>query len=440
MLGDAELVQQWVRSSVERPDFWTATPRWSDQAARLLVDGELVVWVSDTGPLVVGVLATVVAVHLDGSVTLQDLAEDLAAAADLASDGARGLVASMAVELAAAGAWVGVALGAVPERAAVPEHAEVAVGGRRETEVVDPVSGEVIRVVVERDGAGQEVTTEHLPDGTRRITTMLTFDLGDGERGLATAELLAGDRSAAELVPLDSCLGSKLRNSDDVDLVAIVCPDGQVRCVRCHDPVVGELLRERAGPALAPAGSRGPIEAFVVTPLEGCGPLRIYDGHGQRRGRPRTAGEVVDVVDQILGERTSAAGRGPGVGVPLVLVTGPGEPALVPVSTVDAPRAMAALRRGGWTAGAGWAEIGADGAVASPGVFGARGGVAPVRLVDDGSAERSTAALVQALIRRPEPDRTARQRVLERIAGLVGAARRVPVGSEWPRSAEALGA
>ncbi len=183
--------------------------------------------------------------------------------------------------------------------------------------VPEVLPDDVVRVEHGTDPQGNKQTIEHLVGGGRRITSEITYAFGDGELAVKDAERLAeqlmdGARSAAELVPRDSCLGSKLRNDEDVPLFTMRCDDGRLRSVRCHDRRVLERLTELAGGRAVEPPERGPIEAFVVTPLEGEGPLRVYDHRGVRRGRPRTVEDAVQVVDQLLGEAVARGGRAPG--------------------------------------------------------------------------------------------------------------------------------
>jgi hypothetical protein len=175
-----------------------------------------------------------------------------------------------------------------------------------------------------------------------------------------------GRRSAAELVPPDSCLGAKLRNDDDVPLVSLRGTDGIVRSVRCHDVEVALALEASAGEALV--AERGPVEAFVVTPLEGHGPLRIYDGRGRRRGRPRTPVEAADVVDQLLGEAAarSASNTPPVIVLNATIGTREGRVQLLAPDVLDDHAARRALARQGWAISTAPAVLTLDGRIGYP--------------------------------------------------------------------------
>ena len=215
--------------------------------------------------------------------------------------------------------------------------------------MVDPETGEPIRVTTEVSETGNVVTTEYLPDGRRRISSTMTIGRDSGDP--VAKQVLIGDRSPAELVPRDSCLGSKLRNDDDVPLLSFHCRDGRVRSVRCHSEGVAAQLRSLAGDRLVPNDDRGPIVAFVVTPLEGVGPVRIYDGQGRRRGRPRSVSEAARVVDGLLGAHREAFNE-PSADSPLllrlVLLRLGEETMLVPDGALDDPAAQRTWRRRGW--------------------------------------------------------------------------------------------
>jgi len=314
--SDRQVLVRWVEEASARGEFWTSRPAWGDLVGFRQVEGRLLVC-TPAGILDVAPAPAVVAAHIDGESTLAELAEDLAAAAGMDLADVQPMVASLAVELQAWGAVEGVELTEPPRP---PQPVED--GGDRQYLVVDPDSGEQMRVEEVVDVHGNRSVTEHLPDGRRRITSYLTYVTGEDDLAMADAEDLAAAvltdrRSAAELLPPDSCIGSKLRNDETVDLVSIRCQDDKVRSVRCHDAAVARALVDRAGDLLASDGERGPIEAFVVTPLEGDGPLRIYDGRGRRRGRPRGVPAAVEVIDQLLGEAT--ARRASGLDAPIVL-------------------------------------------------------------------------------------------------------------------------
>lgn len=388
-LGDPDLMARWVAASSAREEFWSSAPAWTPDSAHRTVDGYLLVY-TPGGILQVAPAPAVVATHFDGLATLTELAEDLAAAAEMDVDAVRPMVASVAVELRAWGAVAGVPVADL--RTIDPDHDHdhdhgvsgiaAEVRGVREYTAIDPETGAEMRVEETVDAEGRRVVTEHLPGGGRQVTTYVEYRMGEHQSAAADAEDLAGElmdgrRSAAELVPPDSCLGSKLRNDDDVPLVSMRCADGIVRSVRCHDPEVARALEASAGEAAV--AERGPVEAFVVTPLEGQGPLRIYDGRGRRRGRPRTTVEAVDVVDQVLGEAVArkAMGAPPMIVLNATVGTRDGRAQLLAADVMEDLPARRALAREGWTVSAAAAVLTLDGRVGLPRVF-REGDVVPI--------------------------------------------------------------
>ena len=363
-----------VEAALGHPGFWASAPAWRPDAARQSFDGGLAVW-SDAGLFTVAPVPSAVAVHVDGVATLDALAEDLAAAADGPFDWARTVVASLAVELTRLQALDGVALpedadpgadGESDDASVEPEGEGPELG---ESYRLDPETGEQVRVVTTRNAEGHLVETTFLPDGRMRVSSTLTLTTDGPDGGLAVAEALAGDRSPAELVPPDSCLGSKLRDGDDVPLVSIRCDDGRIRSVRCHDPRVEAALCELAGDRLVVGRERGPVVAFVVTPLEGTGPVRIYDGRGFRRGRPRTVEDAVDVIDQLVGEH-AVGGQAPGDQAPIpldaALAYRNSVGVLVPLNLLSERGVAAQMAADGWMVTWGRAELRVDETVAVP--------------------------------------------------------------------------
>ncbi len=374
-----ETMQRWIEIAAESDEFWRSRPRWRSDVARIDHSSGSVVW-GQAGLFDLEPIGLAVSAHFDGELSLAQLADDLAAAAEAPIEVARSVVASLAIELTSLAAIEGVDSSAPPSRAGGAAVRVSAPTVARRPNVVgesirlDSGTGEEIRVVTEAGPNGALVTTEYLPNGRRRMYGSVTFSTDQIDQAATAAEVLAGDRSAAELVPADTCLGFKLRNDESVALVSRRGPDGRVRSVRCHDAEVAEVLRSRFG-AVNESVERGPIEAFVVTPLEGCGPVRIYDGVGRRRGRPRSSADAAAVVDQILGERETASVAGvelPGapLPLPLVLVGGPdGVDHLVPLDSLRGVGLVNRLVSSGYRPTFGRAVLSDDGVVTSPGSF-----------------------------------------------------------------------
>lgn len=374
--------RRWALGANESQDFWESAPTWRPNVAKVIADSELIVW-SDWGLFSVERVAAAVARQVSGAVTLAELAADLAAVAEVPIDTARMHVGVMVLELCSLGAFDSVALPEQPVELnddrpdqGADAQGSVSVG---EHMAIDAESGESIRVTKERGPEGQLITTEFLPDGRRRITTSTEFALDPNAPDTDASRLAKGDRSVAELAPIDSCMGSKLRNFESVPLLSFRGPDKVVRSVRCHSPEVADSLRDRGEHQLVPSAERGPVEAFVVTPMDGVGPLRIYDGKGERRGRPRSFPEAASIVDQILGERSQRDAMAVGeieangslFGLDMQLHEAPdGSSVLMPKDALLGWGVPEQLKQAGWTLTWANASVQEDASVVAPSLFG----------------------------------------------------------------------
>lgn len=429
---------RWLTDALSSDAFWASAPSWRTTAASVVSNGEMIVW-TEVDLFSMERVAGALAGAVNGCVTLADLAADLEAVTELPADSARSVVAATTLELCSLGAYDSVELPDQPPASSSSEldyHAAQQTLGQLVTEssermVVDPDSGETIRVVSGLGPQGQRITTEYLTDGRRRITTSTEFAVASNESDTTAAGVLAGERSVAELVPADSCLGSKLRNHDDVQLISFRCSDNRIRSVRCHSNEVANLLREHARERLVPGDERGPTEAFVVTPLEGVGPLRVYDGHGERRGRPRSSSEAASIVDQILGECATneprpvdGAAADVTVRLELALTSNPaGQAFLVPMHDLLERRTHKRLKQAGWTLTWGHAVLHPDGMVVAPSAFGtpAIRSSNPDILTTSSRAE-SLPQRVQTLLGPSANERDIRQSLLERAISLATSA------------------
>lgn len=281
----------WAYSAVASDEFWASTPRWRADVCRRSLGRESLV-LADGGLLLLSPLALAITDHLDGTVSLRELAEDLSAAAEASLTWARETVAIAISGLVADGAVVDVHMPPTPE--ALTSLASEVERGPIDSMTYDPDSGQIIQVTTELTDTGEVQRTEHLPDQRIRVSTVLAPV--DGQEVLP----LPAGRSPAEMIPAESCVGAKLRNDEEVPLLTYDLGGGQLVSVRCHAPDVAEALRMNGADRLV-EGARGPIVAFVVTPLQGRGPLRIYDEFARRWGRPRSTEEAVEVVDGLLG-------------------------------------------------------------------------------------------------------------------------------------------
>ncbi len=429
---------RWLTDALSSDAFWASAPSWRTTAASVVSNGEMIVW-TEVDLFSMERVAGALAGAVNGCVTLADLAADLEAVTELPADSARSVVAATTLELCSLGAYDSVELPDQPPASSSSElddHAAQQTLGQLVTESserieIDPDSGEAIRVVSGFGPQGQRVTTEYLPDGRRRITTSTEFAVASNEPDTTAAGVLTGERSVAELVPADSCLGSKLRNHPEVQLISFRCPDHQIRSVRCHSSEVANLLRERARDCVVPGDERGPIEAFVVTPLEGVGPLRVYDGRGERRGRPRSFSEVASIVDQILGECATnepqpvdGAAADVTVRLELALTSNPaGQAVLVPMHDLLERRTHKRLKQAGWTLTWSHAVLHPDGMVAAPSAF----GTPAIRssnpdILTASSRPESFPQRVQILLGRSASQLDLRQSLLERAISLATSA------------------
>ena len=207
-----------VLTNASISEFWTSKPVWGRTVARVLLADEVMVW-SDAGLFKIAALQSGVAAHLDGSATLGDLAEDLAACGgDI--EWARCIVAALAVELRLLLAVEGVELAEVSTSKIEGEEMGI---GDSVTAVAnsDNARRPGVEPLIEVGPEGQRVVTEILSDGRRRVTT--TMDLGAAHKVQpgGTLEAILGSRSPAELAPPDSCVGFKLRIEEDVPLLSV---------------------------------------------------------------------------------------------------------------------------------------------------------------------------------------------------------------------------
>ena len=274
------------------PDFgfWESRPRFGESTAIVKLDGQYVVWPQHLGPVAIDVTGSIVADYFDGVATVAELAEDFTEAARITTAAGRGLVGDLVNQLTASGVLVSNA--ASDKQQTAPD--------------ADTPSDFATQLAGALAGAGSpEIRTERLPDGRTRLSTRFELESGDTQaRSRLVAEILAGNRSIAELVPSDSCLGYKLRIGQPTAEITVDLGDSKAS-IRCDDPAVESALRMTFGAYIVDDG-KGPTIAFVVAPLEGNGPCRVFDAAGRRRGRPRTPDEVIDVVSQLLAERVSA--------------------------------------------------------------------------------------------------------------------------------------
>ena len=236
---------------------------------------------------------------LDGTTPLLELAEDLTAALEVTSAAASQILEGLVRDLAEAGAVSGVE---DPPEPVEPESSAEASTSSEEAEFPEPGPG-VIRTITQEAGGNTVVTDLH-PDGSRHITTQMTMSMSAFSPGGDP-----GGRSPAEQMPPDSCLGNKLRLGSPASSLALEIDENRV-LIRCDDPEIVAHLRSTL-PVVPDAtpDDWGPTEIFIVRPLEGVGPPRIFDRMGGRRGRPRSTHDVAFQVAELLAERLNATAQ-----------------------------------------------------------------------------------------------------------------------------------
>lgn len=354
MTDDAHQGERAREEALRQERWWQSIPTVDERTAVRVLDENLVC-LGPSGLVVVAPPASVIARFFDGEATLAELAEDFADAGEVSIEQARALVARTAAELQARSVVRGVPpLESLDDVALVSDQGVAADGESDRTEVdggPEDLSGVRIEHGVADDGS--QVVTEHLPDGSRRVTVSHQYSPGQGDAvaddvARIAEEVFGGRRSVAELVPAQTCLGQKLRIDGDAVLVNIRCDDGLVRSVRSDDLEVVQRLRDLAGDR-ADDDERGPVEVFVTKPFEGDGPRRVYDGEGARRGRPRTTDDVVALAGRLLAEATVRDGGAPeaiSLGFELLLCGDVG--LLVPGERLDHLDVRRSLRAAGW--------------------------------------------------------------------------------------------
>lgn len=321
-------------------DFWNSTPERNPDVASLEAFGGSIYW---GGPRLFHLDAwqAVLFDALDGTTPLLDLAEDVTAALDISSAAAYQILESLVRDLAAAAAVSG-----VPDPPKAVKHESSPEPSTSSDEAAFPAPGPGVIRTVTQEAGGNTVVTDLHPDGSRHITTQMTMSMSAVGRGGEP-----GDRSPAEQMPPDSCLGNKLRLGSPASSLALEI-DGKRVVIRCDDPEIIDQIRSTLPMVVdATPDGWGPTEIFIVRPLEGVGPPRIFDRMGSRRGRPRSAHDVALQVAELLAERLNEnARRGNSERLPLraAAVYGPDGCVLVPTNLPGSSYALqGALRSRG---------------------------------------------------------------------------------------------
>lgn len=364
------------------PAFWQATPGWVPGAARRRIGVDLLAW-SNRGITTIPTIPAAIVEHFDGVTPLLLLAEDLADAAGFSIEESTRYVAAATTMLTMLDACVGSPVVLPPKGLASSDTAleegiapdgdqrglvEVQTLAELEHSGTEYQLEDGRKITKSVDLEGKVVTIEETPNGEKTISTTITIDSSSPAGARQLAQIMAGDRSPAELAGPDTCVGARLRAGDDIPLTNIQSPGGHVLSVRCQDDHVRVLLEERFGDRVV-VDERGPVCVFTTTAFEGTGPVRVYDGNAQRRGRPRSPLETVDLVDHLLGEHDALMSgfepAGP-LAVPLAVATRGDQTILIPTSGADEASLHQILRKQGWTLIFTSAWIDARGHVAVP--------------------------------------------------------------------------
>lgn len=330
-------------------EFWRSTPAWRPETFRGSLNGNAVAWTTEDWVNLPEV-AAVVSGYFDGQTPLSELAEDLAFAIGVESSTAELILAETARQLARRNALTGLYVPEEPSPAS-PEVSEVesaVPSDHSQPEVEHP--RDVVRVTTRTATDGTVATVEHRRDGSWRISSTVSFGTGNSKD--TAKRLLSGDLTLAEVAPEGSCLGSKLRIGEPVPTLSVKCRDHQIRSIRCDDPDSDERIRAHFGDRVVNGAESGPVVAFVVAPLEGNGPVRIYDGMGQRQGRPRSTLDVVTIVDGLIAAHREARSESPTEGLiplPLTLLRRGDDTTLVPADYMSTSARARQLRSWGWT-------------------------------------------------------------------------------------------
>lgn len=287
-----------------KPDLRFVRPDWAIGVARQLVDSQLVVW-TDSVCVALSEPSSAIARFFDGLTTIEELAEDLSAVTDLDMDDARQVVGDLALELFDIGAVHWTHSSPSTDAAHEIRHAsEEPTHTKSDAELATSMIS--APTLPKHDAAAMaSETVEHLPDGRRRVTASITFESNANDLGTLLTQL-----SPAEMAPVNSCVGTRLRLGDPAYFVSARCSDGHIRSIRVDTSELADSIW-----ALAPeqvdgeTNASGPVVAFATKPLSGFGRPRVYDSFGQRRGRPTNSDEVARLVSQLLSEHAALARR-----------------------------------------------------------------------------------------------------------------------------------
>jgi len=414
-------IGQPLASGVVLGDIGTVAPELGRDVFTWTSNGESMAWAGQRWHVLEPVSAAILSA-VDGHVTVDELIDD-AISLGLGRSAAEAIVVSALVGLRQLGLVVidldlpsaasnPPASGEVTEHEATPEE-----GTWIE---IDGPSGEEIEVTVERNAHGHLQRTERWADGRGRVTTWVSLTSSDG-----SGEPAAEGVSLADVIPADSCLGTKLRLDEAADMISVEAPDGDVVTIRSTDRGVAGRLRATIGRDRLTMQT-GPVVAYVVSPFAGVGPSRVFDRFGRRVGRPRRPEDVVTLVESLVQESLRIKSRrdeGDLMLLPMVTAVHPsGRVALLPLRLASDPARLRAAAAAGWAVHMARGRILDEGAIELPHRWTPRAVVPPDRvslyvLADDGRSPPLIGLLPEGVRGAVEA-----QRAAERMDALLGCA------------------
>lgn len=392
-----------------------ARPTIRPNCAWVNVEGRVTVWGDRMSAVMLDPVSSGCWPFLDGTVSLGELAEDVAAALGWNDEIARSHVLDLARDAQAGGLLIG-AEALVP---AVPMPVEGRAARPDERPPQERPPGEYHDVI----------------DGVTYVTFVAEVTMG------TLQEVLDGTASPAQLIAPESCMGKRLHLGEPAEVVAV--PVGDTTCgVRCDDPELFEWLRA------LPGAHRGeaPLHAFVVSRGAELGRdpvLRVYDGSGHLSEISPDRDDIRLAVAGLLQTQTPPAPNA--TTVHLRALARGGRAVVVPASFLDhAPGLIRRLARAGIrVAPTGRLELGPDATtvtVPNPELIRAAcdhvGPFAVAGLVLPASDPVVPPAQAVALLTHSTPGGTVveRRRLLEALAALVTA---TPVTTITPQQRRA---